>query len=128
VARTRSLTQTEKGLSAVAEFPPKGVFPLADTVYELVKGGFLNACSVGFRADKWSYNEERGGVDFLEQQLLEWSICPVPANPQALIEARAAGIDTTLVKDWAEAVLKAETPAAPVVEPVVPVEPDLAVQ
>jgi phage head maturation protease len=34
--------------------------------------------------------EGRGGVRFLQQELLEVSIAPVPANPEALIEARAA--------------------------------------
>ena len=79
--------------------------PFADTVYRLVKGGFLNATSVGFRPMKLTENVERGGLDFGEQELLEYSIVPVPANPDALIEARAAGIDTEPIRKWAETVL-----------------------
>ena len=36
----------------------------------LVKLGALRATSVGFRALKWTYNEERRGVDFEQQELL----------------------------------------------------------
>ena len=57
IARSRELIVTERGLSSVAEFPAKGVHPFADTVYDLLKGGFLNATSVGFAPIKWNYNE-----------------------------------------------------------------------
>jgi hypothetical protein len=55
----------------------------------MVKRGFLRATSVGFRPkrDKYSWNEERGGIDFEEQELLEFSVVPVPSNPEALLSA-----------------------------------------
>lgn len=80
--------------------------PFAETVMQMVKGGFLRATSVGFAPHLYKFNETRGGLDFEEQELLEFSIVPVPANPEALIEARAAGIDTTPLKAWAEEVIK----------------------
>lgn len=80
--------------------------PFAETVMQMVKGGFLRATSVGFAPHLYKFNEARGGLDFEEQELLEFSIVPVPANPEALIEARAAGIDTEPLKQWAEAVVK----------------------
>lgn len=90
-------------LIADAEFADH---PFADTVFRLLKGGFLNATSVGFRPATYKMNEARGGLDFETQELLEFSIVPVPANPEALIEARAAGIDISPLKGWADAVLK----------------------
>lgn len=107
VARTLSILRTPHGLSAVAQFPPADVHPFADTVYRLIKGGYLNASSVGFRPIKWAFNEDRRGVDFFEQQLLEWSIVPVPANVDTLVEARAAREDLTLLKRWATYTLAA---------------------
>jgi HK97 family phage prohead protease len=69
--------------------------PTPDTVLSMIRGGFLRATSVGFMPvrDKAKWNEERGGVDFEEQELLEFSIVPVPANAEALVEAKAAGLD-----------------------------------
>lgn len=106
IARAREIVSTEHGLSSLAEFPPRGVHPFADTIYDLLKGGFLNSASVGFNPTKPPvYNEERKGYDYAEQELLEFSVVPVPANPEALVEARAAGIDLQPIKKWAEKVL-----------------------
>ena len=110
IARAREIIATEHGLSSLAEFPPKGTYAFADTVYDLLKGGFLNATSVGFAPLKHAYNEERRGVDYLEQELLEFSVVPVPANPEALVEARATGIDLQPMKQWAKAVLDLNLP------------------
>lgn len=80
-------------------------------VGQLVRKGFLNACSVGFTPKKYAINEERGGdswcppCDFLEQELLECSVVPIPANPEALVEGKSAGIDMGPLLAWAEQVL-----------------------
>jgi HK97 family phage prohead protease len=84
-------------LKATVEFIPQdtpegGAF--AEAVYRLAAGGFLAATSVGFRPVKWSFTDdpERGGddwfpgIDFEQQELVEFSIVTVPANPEALIE------------------------------------------
>lgn len=74
-------------LVATAEFADHD---FADTVLRLIDGGFLNATSVGFRPIKSALNRERGGQDFIEQELLEFSIVPVPANSEALRRAAKA--------------------------------------
>jgi HK97 family phage prohead protease len=72
-------------------FPEPGVSQFADRCAALIDAGLLGAVSVGFRPIEWRYMEEgRGGVRFIQQELLEISLVPVPANPEALIEARAA--------------------------------------
>ncbi len=73
---------------------------LAKTVQRLYEGGFMRAFSVGFRAKQNMFNEERGGVDFKEQELLEFSTVPVPANPMALVAASAAGADLETMRKW----------------------------
>jgi hypothetical protein len=54
---------------------------------------FLRAFSIGMRPLEWNYNEERGGVDFLRQELLELSACAIPMNQDCLSGAKSAGID-----------------------------------
>jgi HK97 family phage prohead protease len=94
------------------EFAPPETYAFADTIYRLVLGKFLRAVSVGFMPTRYAFVEndpERGfGIDFLEQSLLEISVCPVPANPNALQEARRKGIDTRPLVEWAERTLDGE--------------------
>ena len=54
----------------------------------LVETGHLKATSVGFRvleAKPSTDRERQGGYDFKRQELMEFSIVPVPANPECLI-------------------------------------------
>jgi HK97 family phage prohead protease len=78
------------------EFMEASVNPTAEAVYQMVKGGFLKTVSVGFAPLEWTLTKDKtrpGGVDFKKQELLEISIVPIPANPNALQQAKAAGID-----------------------------------
>lgn len=98
---------TENGkLKSRAKFTPRDMYPFGYMVYQFYREGFMRATSVGFNPTKWQFNDERKyGIDFQEQELLEYSCVPVPANPEALIEATAKGIDTSPLKEWAERVL-----------------------
>ncbi len=106
IAVARTIERTPTGLVSEAEFVDPAAYPFAGTVEALVRMGALSAASVGFRPITWNYNEERRGVDFVEQELLEYSIVPVPANPQCLVEARAAGIDVEPLREWASRTLE----------------------
>lgn len=89
-------------------FASPEVYEFSDLIFRLVKGGFLNAISVGFKPLEWSFTNDKDrpyGIDFKKMLLLEASVVPVPANPRALIEARSNGIDTALMVEWAEKVL-----------------------
>jgi HK97 family phage prohead protease len=99
-------------LKARVEFAPASANPLAEQVRQLVEFGAIRAASVGFRPlpGRAAWNEERNGIDFLEQELLEFSIVPVPANPEALLDAKAAGIEFELVRVWAEKFLDSLEP------------------
>lgn len=89
-------------LHGIVRFTPQDVNPFGYMVYQLVVGGFLNAVSVGFQPIEFSYNDDHAGYDFKRQDLLEFSVVPVPANPEALIAASAAGIDLAPLKAWAK--------------------------
>lgn len=92
------------------EFMPEYLNPMAETVYQMVKQRFLNAVSVGFIPldGKPAKGRGAGAYDFSKQELLEVSVVPVPALPTALAEARAAGINTDIVRAWAKRIM--ETP------------------
>lgn len=93
VAKASNIRVEDGKLKARAEFMSRDISGFADAVYRALQGGFLSATSVGFAPLKYSFSEEDGrtfGIDFLQQELLEFSIVPVPANQEALIESRSA--------------------------------------
>ena len=107
VAKAVSIGVEGGNLVAEAKFADAETYAFADTVYKLLKAGFLKATSVGFFPTEWSYDEERGGYNLLKNELYEFSIVPVPANPEALQMAVKSGIDISPIKAWAEEILKA---------------------
>lgn len=86
-------------LIATTVFRPEGDSEAADDVYKALQTGFLNAVSVGFlptakpnmiwAADDPNHEKWPTGYEFVGQELLELSVVPVPANPQALALARS---------------------------------------
>lgn len=102
IGRAFDLRIEDAALKASVEFippdtPEGGQF--AEAVYRLAKGGFIAATSVGFRPIKWEYTNDQArgaddwfpGIDFEQQELVEFSVVTVPANPEALIEAPGPG-------------------------------------
>lgn len=89
------------------QFTPKDLNPFGYMIGEMYRQKFMNAVSVGFLPSKWKENEDRGGLamDFEEQELLEFSAVPVPANPEALQAAKASGIEMAPLVAWAEKIL-----------------------
>jgi uncharacterized protein len=106
VAKADNIQITDDAIFAKVQFPPQGVYDVADTVYELYKGGFMNAWSIGFVPVDYTERKD-GGYEFKEWELLEFSAVLVPDNPEALTIARSKGIDTAPVE---AAVKKVEKP------------------
>jgi HK97 family phage prohead protease len=73
-------------------FATAATYEFADTIFRLVRDGFLQAGSVGFLPLEFSYRDRPPGVDFHRQELLEFSVVPVPANENALAQACAKGL------------------------------------
>ncbi|HEX7123609.1 MAG TPA: HK97 family phage prohead protease [Gemmatimonadaceae bacterium] len=88
-----------------AEFASADLNPFAGQVYRMLRAGFLNAVSVGFVPQEWTWDEQRGGVNFLRQELVEFSVVPVPANPEALMIGRMPEEDRAALRAWAERTL-----------------------
>jgi HK97 family phage prohead protease len=110
IAKASNVRVEDGKLKARAEFVTREMSLFGDQIYQMIKGGFLSAVSVGFDPMKWVWSEEDGrtmGIDFTQQELLEFSVVPIPANPEALIEARSAGLDISEIEHWAEKLLRA---------------------
>jgi HK97 family phage prohead protease len=103
----------QKRLRATKQFTTRDENPFGAMVFDLIKGGYLNTASVGFRPlradpDKALSDEERElfpyATLFRTQELLESSVVPIPANPEAIIEAKGV-IDVSPYKSFAERIL-----------------------
>jgi HK97 family phage prohead protease len=92
VGKASNVRIEDGALKSRVEFTPAGQVKYNDIVFEMLKSGFLSATSVGFIPLKYNFVDDptrRFGMDFLEQELLEFSIVTVPANAEALIEGRS---------------------------------------
>ena len=95
IGRAKNVRVEGSALIGDIEFMGADVNPNAEAVYQMVKGGFLKTVSVGFQPIEWELSKDKSrpqGVNFKKQELLEISIVPIPANPNALVQAKAAGI------------------------------------
>lgn len=116
VGKSQKVWKTEDTLESEAIFTPKDLYPFGHMVGQFYRQGFLKATSVGFRPLEFKEREMDdeesrgfwGPTEFMKQELLEYSSVPVPAHPEALIQARSLGIDCEPLEDWAEQVLGGE--------------------
>lgn len=114
IGKAVSITPDEKGLLAVAQFADD---EFSQQIFDLFKGGFLNAFSVGFNPSPGKFkvepiNSERKGLVYLEADLLEFSAVPVPANPGAVVSRELAELAIKTFGDGAiiKSALSGETP------------------
>lgn len=91
-------------------FVDRDILPFAGTVRDLVAGKWLRALSMCCARIEWNYSTDRtrpGGIDFTKVDLLEVSVVPLPALPDALADARSRGINLQPLARWAEHALDA---------------------
>src|SRR5262249_20305470 len=104
IAKGISVTVEGHRTTSIAQFAEASVYDLADTVFKLVVNGFMGACSVGFLPEEFTMLDT--GLRFERSTLLEWSCVSVPCNENALMQARAKGINTAPLVVWAERTLE----------------------
>jgi len=116
IAKSLSVEVTDTGknksrlaLVSRAEFMSQDISPFAFSIFQMYVEGFMKATSVGFIPKEFEFAADQDkrpfGIDFHKQELIEYSAVPVPANPEALVDARSKGIDTLPMVKWAEQVL-----------------------
>ena len=109
IGKAFNVRKEEGVLKATAEFMSEDISPFAYSIFRMYQEGFLKAVSVGFIPHKWERmtddEDNFVGYKFLKQELLEFSAVPIPANPDALLDAKAKGINVDPFKDFAEELL-----------------------
>jgi HK97 family phage prohead protease len=96
IGKIEGLTVDDDGLHGVVVFNDKEYDPFGWAIGQRVKAGVIRAGSVGFRVVEIEIPAKEDSKDgatliFRKQELLEFSICNVPANPFALAKAIAEG-------------------------------------
>jgi len=88
IGRIESLRIEANGLNGTIIFNEKAYDPFGWSIGQRVKAGVLRAGSVGFRAMEIEIPPKDGeaALIFRKQELLEFSICNVPANAMALVQ------------------------------------------
>ncbi|GHV82569.1 hypothetical protein AGMMS49991_11270 [Spirochaetia bacterium] len=82
----------DEGIHGLVHFNGKEYDPFGWAIGERVRAGVIRAGSVGFRVVEIEIPDTETAKDgtsliFRKQELLEFSICNVPANPWALVKA-----------------------------------------
>jgi HK97 family phage prohead protease len=93
IGKAEHIHVDENGLHGVIVFNDKSFDPFGWSIGERVKAGVIRAGSVGFRVMEIEIPSKEDSKDgtaliFRKQELLEFSICNVPANPFALAKAK----------------------------------------
>jgi HK97 family phage prohead protease len=89
IGKIEGLAVDNDGLHGLVFFNDKSFATFGWSIGERVKAGVIRAGSVGFRAIEIEIPSKEDSKDgtcliFRKQELLEFSICNVPANPFAL--------------------------------------------
>ena len=92
IGKIEGLAVDDNGLHGVVCFNDKSFDPFGWSIGERVKAGVIRAGSVGFRVMEIEIPSREDSKDgtaliFRKQELLEFSICNVPANPFALAKS-----------------------------------------
>jgi HK97 family phage prohead protease len=96
IGKIEGLAADDNGLHGVVVFNDKDYDPFGWAIGQRVKAGVIRAGSVGFRVIEIEIPDKETAKDgttliFRKQELLEFSICNVPANPFALTKAITEG-------------------------------------
>jgi hypothetical protein len=69
-----------------------------DEIHTLVKCGAIRGCSVQFKPIR-SKQRTGGGTDFIEQELLAVNLVALGCDPAVLVEAKAKGVSTKVIRE-----------------------------
>lgn len=121
VAKALWVKKGRKNIKAKMKFATKEQSPRADEIFQLYKGGFLNAFSIGFISteghsptpDEIKKNPEWAEARYIidNWEMLEFSAVPVPANPEALalaVKSKAVSVSEDLAEELSIPILAPE--------------------
>lgn len=91
IGRVPEWERTEQHFDIVVEFTPPATNPQGEKALRMVRGKFLNTVSIGFYGVNaaWEIIDEEEVFVYRDTELLENSLVPIPANPQAIALSNA---------------------------------------
>lgn len=97
----------ERAFDIGVEYAPKEINPRGELALRLVRGGFLNAVSIGAAVIEWEKEkpEKRGAPEvivYTASELLEASNVAIPSNPNAVALAKSITSDYDLLDQFPE--------------------------
>ena len=99
IARTLSIGVENGVMKFQPSFATADEYQEADTIYKLILGGYINACSVGFIPDDVVPAKDGSSYILKDCELLEVSIVAVPANANAVRLAADEGVISVAEKE-----------------------------
>lgn len=84
IGKTIKLTEMKNKIKARFQLAVD-IFPFAKSVYDMITNGYINAVSIGGVVRQWSDDY----MTIEEMEMVEFSVVPIPANPEALITSRS---------------------------------------
>jgi HK97 family phage prohead protease len=104
IGKIEGLYADDEGLHGLVFFNDKAFDPFGWAIGQRVKAGVIRAGSVGFRVIEIEIPDKETAKDgttliFRKQELLEFSICNVPANPFALVNSKLVNGSTETTQD-----------------------------
>jgi len=105
IGKIEGLAVDDKGLRGVVFFNDKSFDAFGWSIGQRVKAGVIRAGSVGFRPVEIEIPSKEDSKDgtsliFRKQELLEFSICNVPANPYALAKSMSNEKSDPAIPFW----------------------------
>ncbi len=105
IGKIEGLAVDDKGLHGVVFFNDKSFDAFGWSIGQRVKTGVIRAGSVGFRVTEIEIPSKEDSKDgtsliFRKQELLEFSICNVPANPFALAKSASNEKSDPAIPFW----------------------------
>jgi HK97 family phage prohead protease len=74
------------------------IYDFADTVYKMILKGTINAVSIGGIVRDWEYDEKQDLFRITKLEMVELSVVPVGAHPDALVTAKSLGMQPQDIK------------------------------
>ena len=140
IGQWKSVGVVDGELRGTLVFASERANPKAEQVFQSVREGTLRAVSVGFypHSTRWEMRGDRETLILSENELLEGSVTPIPANPEALQRMRQRAIrctpepepekEATAMPEATPTPTEAPAVAEPVaVEPVIAAAPEPAI-
>jgi HK97 family phage prohead protease len=94
----KDVSVTNSALRGRLHLAPPGSTKLVDELRALLAADVLKGVSVGFAPTEMKPRGNSGGTHFLRQRLIEASLVATPANPAALLTAKALGVSKQTIQ------------------------------